>query len=79
MKSPHSSLASRYSIAFVLGLICLMILMASAITVSRTSPLATASFASSGRAKASSADAPIARLMDFTPPAFSASAYYHRY
>ena len=50
MKSTRSSLASRYSVAFILCLSCSMILMASAISGSRTSPLATAA---SARAEAS--------------------------
>jgi hypothetical protein len=43
MKSPRSSLASRYSVAFILCLSCLMILMASALSVSPSSSLGTPS------------------------------------
>ena len=57
MKSPRTSITSRYSVAFILCLSCLMILMASAISVSPNSSLGPASLASSARAEASEAPA----------------------
>ena len=53
MKSSRSSLASRYSVAFILCLSCLMILMASALSVSPSSSLGSSSMASSARAEGS--------------------------
>src|ERR1700730_5948337 len=45
MKSPRSSLASRYSVAFILCLSCLMILIASSVSVSPNSSLSSSSMA----------------------------------
>ncbi len=66
MKSARRSFASRYSIAFILCLSCLMILMASALSVSPNSSLGAASFTPSARADASAvltAGEPIARTL----------------
>ncbi len=72
MKSTRSSLASRYSVAFILCLSCLMILMASSLSVSPNSSLAS-STPSNARvsATATPAGGPIARTMA-SPPALPA-------
>src|SRR6266404_6577121 len=69
MKSTRSSLASRYSVAFILCLSCLMILMASSLSVSPNSSLAS-STPSNARvsATATPAGGPIARTMTSPPP-----------
>ena len=73
MKSTRSSLASRYSVAFILCLSCSMILMASALSVSPSSSLGSSSMASSARVEASAmprSGEPIANVLASSPTPF---------